>query len=98
MKAFAMLNRRNRSGGEFLLIEAATAHSLLDIAETSLDAIQAYRDTQLAREALIGMNQYLQALEMDISLRAVLERSRDKLESRLAAMEDWLTARTACRP
>ena len=96
MNAFAMLNGRNCSGGEFLLIEAATAHTLLDIAETSLDAIQAHRDTELARNALNGMNRYLQALEMDASLRAVLERSRDKLELRLEAMERWFAAKT-CR-
>ena len=60
---------------------------MLDIAETTRDAIEARNDTQLARETLAMMNRYLQALEMDPSLRAVLERSRDKLELRLAAME-----------
>ena len=90
MNAPVMFNSRNRIGGEFLLIDAATAHTLLDVAETTRDTIEARRHTQLAREMLDTMDRHLQVLEMDASLRAVLERSRDELILRLAAMERWL--------
>jgi hypothetical protein len=96
MNAFTMFTKRNRSGGEFLLIDAANAHTLLDIAETTPDAIEAHRLTQLARETLETINRYLGALEMDASLRAVLERSRDKLELRLAALERQYPVAAAC--
>ena len=95
MNAPAMFRSRNQAGGEFLLLDAASAHSLLDIAESTRDATEARRNVQLARETVTTMNRYLQTLEMDASLRAVLERSRDKLELRLAAMERWSEASAA---
>ena len=95
MSAPALRNGRHRDGGEFLLVEAATAHTSLDIAGTTPDALEAHRHMQLAREMLYTMNRYLRLLEMEASLRAVLERSRDKLELRLAAVERRIDAKEA---
>ena len=77
----------HRGGGEFLLIDAATAHTLLDVAETARDIVAARRDIQLARETLHAMNGYLSTLDLDAALRAVIERSRDRLQVRLSSME-----------
>ena len=90
-------NIPNRAGGEFLLLDAATAHSLLDMAETNRHSTEARSHAQLAREALCTINRYLHELEIDAALRAVLERSRDKLEQRLAAMERLFIGKTVAR-
>ena len=65
-------NNPNHNGGEFLLIEAAAAHTLLDLAESTLDAAEARGQVRLARETLATVSRHLQSLEMDSALRAVL--------------------------
>ena len=87
MNAPALCSTRTRGGGEFLLIDAATAHTLLDVAETTRDVVNARRDIQLARESLETLNRYLDELDLETALRAVIERSRDKLRARLSVME-----------
>ena len=87
MDTVATSNRSGRTGGEFLLIDAATAHTLLDVAETTRDVVKARNDIRLARETLDTMNRYLSVLEMDVPLRAVVEASRDRLARRLCSME-----------
>ena len=81
-------SRPKHRGGEFLLIDAATAHTLLDVAETTHDVVKARSDIRLARETLDTMNRYLGLLDMEPPLRSVIETSRDRLERRLASMEE----------
>ena len=87
MDTLTTLRRPNRTGGEFLLIDAATAHTLLDVAETTHDVVAVRNDIRLAHETLHSMNRYLGTLDMDASLRAVIEMSRDRLERRLSSMQ-----------
>ena len=80
------IQRLNRMAGEFLLIDAETAHTLLDMAEMTHNRSFAQNDFGRASEVLATINHFLAKLEVEAGLRAEIETARDHLRDRLKEM------------
>jgi len=78
--------RLNHIAGEFLLVDAETAQTLLDVAEMSLNGFTAQKGFSRASEALATINHFLGRLDLDADLRAEIELARDQLRDRLKTM------------
>ena len=81
-----LVEKLNRAGGEFLLADAETAHTFLDMAQTTNDRERARRDFNLAAEALQTIKRYLPRLDIETGLRRSIEVSVAKLHARLQTM------------
>jgi hypothetical protein len=81
-----MAQRLNRVAGEFLLVDAETALTLLDIAEMSRDSSTAQNDFDRASEALATINHFLEKLDLESDLRGEVESARDQLRERVKSM------------
>ena len=84
--AATMAQRLNRVAGEFLLVDAETALTLLDIAEMSQNPLTAQNDFDRASEALATINHFLDRLNLESDLRAEVESARDQLRERVKSM------------
>ena len=73
----------NRIAGEFLLINAETAHTLLDVAAMSQNLLVAQNDFTRASEALATINHFLDKLDLESGPRAEVETARNELRDRL---------------
>ena len=81
-----MAQRLNRVAGEFLLVDAETALTLLDIADMSTNPLTAHNDFGRASEALATINHFLDKLNLESDLRAEVEMARDQLRERVKSM------------
>src|SRR5262245_33995496 len=77
----------HRACGEFLLAEAETARELLDIAATTTGVDAARREIRSACGSLDTINRFLGRLRLYPGLRQAVEQARDKLRSRITAVE-----------
>ena len=71
---------------DFLLLEARTAETYLDLAERSLDGEVVRRGLARARRALTAMTYYLAEADLDEEDTSIIRRVRDDLRARLTAM------------
>ena len=81
-----MAERLNRVAGEFLLVDAETALTLLDLADMTQDRSMAENDFNRASEVLATVNHFLQKLDLECDFRSEIESSRDELRERVKAM------------
>ena len=79
LKAFEELNR---AAGDFLIADAAAAHTLLDCAELSIRTDR-QRRIEKARTALAMMNRFAGRLSLQSKQRSAVDKARDLLEFRL---------------
>jgi hypothetical protein len=79
--------RLNRVAGEFLLVDAETALTLLDLADMTRDRSMAENDFNRASEALATINHFLTKLDLESDVRSEIESARDELRERVR--EKW---------
>jgi hypothetical protein len=79
--------RLNRVAGEFLLVDAETALTLLDLADMTRDRSMAENDFNRASEALATINHFLTKLDLESDVRSEIESARDELRERVK--EKW---------
>jgi hypothetical protein len=72
-------------GDELIMIDLATAHTCLDIAEMTRNVERGRKNVELAREALNAIDRY--GADPHDALRRTIERSRRQLQLRLMALE-----------
>ena len=78
--------RLNRMAGELLLVDAETAHTLLDVAEMTENRSVAQNDFNRASEALATINHFLGKLDLESDFRAEIESERNQLRERVKQM------------
>jgi hypothetical protein len=81
-----VVERLNRVAGEFLLVDAETALTLLDLADMRQDRSMAENDFNRASEVLATINHFLTKLHLENDVRAEIESARDELRERVKEM------------
>jgi len=79
-------DRLNRVAGEFLLIDAETALTLLDIADMTEDRSMAQNDFDRASEVLATINHFLDKLQLEGEFRSQIEEARNQVRERVKEM------------
>ena len=77
--------------GRKLLIDAARAQTLLDVAAMAREPARAGGMIARACKALIHINECLRTLEIEASMRGEIEKARNALRLRLAQLDSRVT-------
>ena len=85
--AVETFNQVTQAAGNFLLIDAATAETLLDSAELASNSSDRSRRIDMAREALMTIDRFIGKLSLEPAQHAEVERVRDRLRARLNLLE-----------
>ncbi len=80
MDLLSTIRQLDREAAQFLLSDAATAHVLLDEADTNHSGGP---DVQRAREGLGSLNRFLAVDSVEADQRTAVQAARDKLQARL---------------
>ena len=74
-------------GDELLMIDLATAHTCLDIAEMTRNVERALKNVEMAREALLATDRYFASVDPGEGIRGTILQTRNQLQLRLTLLE-----------
>ena len=86
MKALRILCNFGRKNGDFLLVDAASAHTLMEVARHAEPRPRPSAAVVVARNALLIVDRLLSDSSLERGFRTAIEAERDRLQKSLTAM------------
>ena len=97
MNALKILCNIGRRNGDFLLVNATSAHTFMEVAKHSSAPPREHAYVVAMRNALLIVDRLLGELSLERDFRTAIQTERNKLRKSLTAMESGLRRRAVER-